>query len=201
MPMIKAPAYPSRLITANTDYSYRLTIFGFPNAAGLPPHERNLGFLDQRLGLEWVHKHIASFGGDPSRLTHFGQSAGGRSIDIHTFLYPDNPLVRNIILHSGTTLPRLPVHDPEHTYFSFVAKSLGFEGKDAQAELEFMRQQPVEKLIEFIENHFYTKTAPFLAFRPVVDNFTLFDDYEERAIAGKFSKLVRSVFFDHHRCS
>ena len=179
-------------MVTDKDSSYRLTIFGFPNAAGLPADKRNLGFLDQRLGLEWVHKHIASFGGDSSRLTHFGQSAGGRSIDIHSFVYPDSPLVRGMILHSGTTLPRLPVHDPEHTYFSFVAKSLGFEGGDAEAELEFMRQQPAKKLMEFIENHFYTKKEPFLAFRPVIDNFTLFDDYEERALAGKFSKLVSS---------
>jgi hypothetical protein len=40
--------------------SYRVNIFGFPNAAGLKGDELNLGLLDQRLGLEWYvcsHDH------------------------------------------------------------------------------------------------------------------------------------------------
>ncbi|OTB13261.1 hypothetical protein K445DRAFT_368700 [Daldinia sp. EC12] len=169
--------------------NYRLTIFGFPNAAGLAPHERNLGFLDQRLGLEWVHKHIASFGGDPLRMTHFGQSAGARSVDVHSFQYPDRPLVRNQIMNSGTALPPLPTSDPECKLFSFVAESLGFKGADPVAELEFMRQQPAEKLLDSIKEHAASKKLPILNFRPVVDRYTLFDDFEERAKAGKFSKL------------
>ncbi|KAK1510631.1 acetylcholinesterase [Colletotrichum tamarilloi] len=169
--------------------NYRLNVFGFPNAAGLSPDERNLGFLDQRLGLEWVHQHIASFGGDPSRMTHFGQSAGARSIDCHAFLHPDKPLVRNLILHSGCALPLLPVSDPGCTHFSALAKALGFPGGDAAAELEFMRQQPSQELLEAIQHHWATEEKPFLSFRPVVDGFTLFDDYEDRAKAGNFSKL------------
>ncbi|KAK1448048.1 carboxylesterase, partial [Colletotrichum cuscutae] len=169
--------------------NYRLNVFGFPNAAGLSPDERNLGFLDQRLGLEWVHQHIASFGGDPSRMTHFGQSAGARSIDCHAFLHPDKPLVRNLILHSGCALPLLPVSDPGCTHFSALAKALGFPGDDAAAELDFMRQQPPQELLEAIQHHWATEEKPFLSFRPVVDGFTLFDDYEDRAKAGNFRKL------------
>ncbi|KAI1387600.1 acetylcholinesterase [Hypoxylon trugodes] len=173
--------------------NYRLTIFGFPNAAGLAPYERNLGFLDQRLGLEWVHEHISSFGGDPSRITHFGQSAGARSVDAHSFQYPDKPLVRNQIINSGTALNPLPVRDTDHGYFTFVAESLGFEGDDPSAELEFMRQQSAEKLIEFIKSHTASGEDPQLSFRPVIDGFTLFDDFEERAKAGNFSKLPAIV--------
>ncbi|OTA90440.1 hypothetical protein M434DRAFT_33595 [Hypoxylon sp. CO27-5] len=169
--------------------NYRLTIFGFPNAAGLAPHERNLGLLDQRLGLEWVHKHIASFGGDPSRMTHFGQSAGARSVDLHSFQYPDKPLVRNQIMNSGSALPHLPMVDPENKFFSFVGSSLGFKGGSPAAELEFMRQQPAEKLLEFIRTHAASKKEPVLSFRPVVDESTIFSDPDERATAGKFSKL------------
>ncbi|KAI0386481.1 para-nitrobenzyl esterase [Hypomontagnella monticulosa] len=169
--------------------NYRLTIFGFPNAAGLAPHERNLGFLDQRVALEWVHKHIASFGGDPERMTHWGQSAGARSVDVHSFQYPDKPLVRNQIMNSGTILPPLPMPDPNHTHFTFVAKSLGYTGNSSVGELEFLRKQPADKIIGFIKSWFYTNKAPFLSFRPIVDGVTLFDDWEKRAMEGRYSKL------------
>jgi acetylcholinesterase len=48
--------------------SYRVNIFGFPNAAGLKGEELNLGLLDQRLGLEWyVYSHDHSMDTDRSR--------------------------------------------------------------------------------------------------------------------------------------
>lgn len=59
--------------------NYRLGIFGFP---GSPASDTNLGLLDQRLALEWTRDNIARFGGDPSRITLFGQSAGGASVDL-----------------------------------------------------------------------------------------------------------------------
>lgn len=54
--------------------SYRINIFGFP---GLPGMDQNVGLLDQRLAIEWTRKNIAAFGGDPNRITIFGESAGG----------------------------------------------------------------------------------------------------------------------------
>ena len=58
----------------------------------------NMGLLDQIVGLEWVRDNIAYFGGDPNKVTIFGQSAGGASVT-HLMLSPlaevrDSPVGR-----------------------------------------------------------------------------------------------------------
>ncbi|MEV4513936.1 carboxylesterase family protein [Dactylosporangium sp. NPDC049525] len=57
--------------------NYRLGIEGFVQLDGAPA---NRGLLDQVAALEWVRDNIRAFGGDPDRVTVFGQSAGGGSI-------------------------------------------------------------------------------------------------------------------------
>lgn len=66
-------------------FNYRLGVFGFLALPGLaqesPTHTSgNYGLLDQVAALKWVNRNIAAFGGDPSRVTVFGQSSGSISI-------------------------------------------------------------------------------------------------------------------------
>ncbi|KAJ5753795.1 Carboxylesterase type B [Penicillium nucicola] len=69
--------------------NYRLGAFGwlsgqsFRSAGGIP----NVGLYDQRLALEWIQQHIKRFGGDPSRVTVMGVSAGGGSITMQMTAY------------------------------------------------------------------------------------------------------------------
>ena len=83
--------------------NYRLGRYGFFAHPGL---ERegfggNFGFLDQIAALQWVRANIAAFGGDPARVTVFGESAGGMSM--HMLL--QSPLARGLfagaIIESG----------------------------------------------------------------------------------------------------
>jgi len=85
--------------------NYRVGPLGFltvddPSAPG------NVGLLDQQLALRWVHDHIAAFGGDPTRVTLFGQSSGGASVGYHLLSPGSASLFRSAIIEStGPTGP------------------------------------------------------------------------------------------------
>ena len=100
--------------------NYRVGGFGFlPGKEILADGSANLGLLDQRLGLEWVADNIASFGGDPTKVTIWGESAGAMSVLDQMALYDgDNtykgkPLFRAAIMNSGSIVPADPVDCPK----------------------------------------------------------------------------------------
>ena len=66
--------------------TYRLGLFGYLAAGRGRP--ANLGLLDQLEAFRWVQRNIASFGGDPGRVTAFGQSAGGDAV-AHLMAIPE----------------------------------------------------------------------------------------------------------------
>lgn len=84
--------------------NYRLGPYGFfYNEDTLGSGQTNVGFRDQRLALHWVQENIAAFGGDPAKVTIWGQSSGASSVAWHTAAYGgrDDGLFRAAILESG----------------------------------------------------------------------------------------------------
>ncbi|XP_067630035.1 juvenile hormone esterase-like [Eurosta solidaginis] len=81
--------------------AYRLGPFGFlsTNDANMPG---NLGLKDQNLALLWIKRNIVEFGGDPEKITLFGQSAGAVSAHLHVLSKQSEGLFRSIIAMSGT---------------------------------------------------------------------------------------------------
>lgn len=86
------------------DLNYRLGMWGFLQTPGLVAEgSSNAGLMDQRLALHWIQENIASFGGDPSRVVVWGESAGAQSIGYHLLGYDgrNDGLFRGAIMESG----------------------------------------------------------------------------------------------------
>lgn len=91
--------------------NYRLGALGFLVANGIQtsPNDKtpvniagNFGLKDQQLAMAWVKQNIANFGGDPNRITLFGESAGAMSVGLHTFAMPSSAgLFQAVIMESN----------------------------------------------------------------------------------------------------
>ena len=67
---------------------YRLSGWGFLGGKeALEGGATNLGFRDQRLALHWIQENIDAFGGDPSKVTIWGESAGAQSVGAQFLAY------------------------------------------------------------------------------------------------------------------
>jgi carboxylesterase type B len=116
--------------------NYRLGGFGFmPGAEIRKDGSANLGLRDQRLALQWVADNIAAFGGDPSKVTIWGESAGAISVFDQMAMYDgDNiyngvPLFRSAIMNSGSIVPANPVDGTKgQTVYDTVVRNAGCSG-------------------------------------------------------------------------
>jgi para-nitrobenzyl esterase len=131
------------LVTIN----YRLGVFGFfahPELCRQATNGAcgNQAILDQIAALKWVQKNIEGFGGDPSRVTIFGESAGGSSVALLMISPLAKGLFHRAIAESGVTDQMPDTDTAEKTGMSF-AKS---QGAKTLAELCAMKADKLVKL-------------------------------------------------------
>ncbi|KAF7883419.1 uncharacterized protein EAF02_005339 [Botrytis sinoallii] len=106
-------------------FEYRVGALGFlPSRLMAEEKALNLGLKDQKLLLEWVQKHISSFGGDPENVTLMGPSAGAHSIGHHLMNNDGSPsLFAKAIIESGGPIARTvysydnPLHEIQFSEF------------------------------------------------------------------------------------
>ncbi|KAG9232100.1 putative carboxylesterase [Amylocarpus encephaloides] len=161
--------------------NYRVDILGFH---GDPASKnQNPGFLDQRMAVEWVRDNIASFGGDPSRMILFGQSAGSASVDSYTYSWPSDPIVSGFIMESGAAGfgEELPANNAVGWYDVAATLGCGTNTMASNSEiLSCLQGQDIDALMAAMGSN---------SFNPSVDNITGFADYTALSKAGKFAQL------------
>ena len=129
--------------------NHRLNALGYLYLARLNPRfadSGNAGQLDLILALRWVRDNIAAFGGDPTRVTLFGQSGGGAKIATLMAMPAARGLFHRAITMSGQ---QVTVAGPVHATMRARAYLAKLELGDA--ETDRLLDLPVERLVEALD--------------------------------------------------
>ena len=177
--------------------NYRVGGFGF--LAGkeiLADGSANIGNLDQRLGLQWVADNIARFGGDPSKVTIWGESAGSISVFNQMALYDgDNtykgkPLFRAALMDSGSVVPADPIDCPRaQDIYNTVVDKAGCSGaSDTLACLRIIDYETFLKATTSVPGAFdYQSVA--LSYVPRPDGVAITQSPDVLAQNGQFAQV------------
>jgi para-nitrobenzyl esterase len=162
--------------------NYRLGQLGFlahPALSAESPAgiSGNYGILDQQRALQWVHDNIAAFGGNPKRVTIFGESAGG--ISVHAQLA--SPLAagtfHRAIVQSGAVF-RQPTLDDAETAGAALADAMGCTDQTAAC----LRALAVEDVLA-------AQPAGLQTTSPVIDGVVLPMPIRDALASGSFNRV------------
>jgi acetylcholinesterase/carboxylesterase 2 len=148
------------------------TVFGFSNSPEIPLGQQNSGFLDQRLALNWTQKNIQYFGGNPSNVTVFSESAGAWSAK-QLLAIPPSPLPFQaaIIESEALALPGNGTANYQNVSYHFNC-----------TDISCLRNVSMNSIQDYIsENN--------LLFKPVADNATCVSDIRNSINNGTFANV------------
>jgi para-nitrobenzyl esterase len=169
--------------------NYRVGVFGYlahPLLSAESPHgsSGNYGLLDQLAALQWVRDEIAAFGGDPTRITAFGESAGGASVALLLVSPLARGLVDRVIMESpGSFRPLCPLADAERA---------GLAVGDDLATMRALAADEVLALNAKINPAVRGLTIP-RPLRPIIDGWAIDRDEPDAFTSGAFDALPAIV--------
>ncbi|XP_012892854.1 PREDICTED: cocaine esterase-like, partial [Dipodomys ordii] len=146
-----ASLYDGSVFTAFEDVvlvtiQYRLGVPGF-FSTGDQHATGNWGFLDQVAALRWVQQNIAHFGGNPDRVTIFGESAGGTSVSLHVMSPMSQGLFHGAIMESGMALVPTLISSSIEAVVTMVANLSACGQVDSEALVGCLRVKSEEEML------------------------------------------------------
>ncbi len=153
------------------------------------PGAGNYGLLDAIAALRWVRANIAGFGGDPGRVTIFGESAGGVNVCALMAAPAAAGLFHRAIMESGNCLPRMPSLDPTShpgppalEQGNRFAEAIGCA--DATDVAACLRAQDVDKILATMPGEIGVLNPGAEVYGPIVDGTLLAETPGEAFAAG-----------------
>lgn len=192
---IPPAGYPTLNVSTSNDFiflypNYRLNAFGFlpgKQIAEDSSSDLNCGLLDQHAALQWTNNYISKFGGDPQRVTIWGQSAGAGSV------------VAQVIAQDGQTTPSLfsgalassPFWEKTYRYDASQAQSLydslanmtGCSGSESLACLKSIDVQTIRTAALAISGSHTYNTSSY-SWAPVIDGIFLTQSLSAATVSG-----------------
>lgn len=170
-------------------FNYRVGPFGFLSApdagTGDAAIQDNCGLLDQIAALAWVRENITAFGGDPDRITVFGQSAGAMSV--YNLLC--SPLSRASI--SGAIMESGGGPGPDGANPESTARTRAYSQRfiDHLGGIETARALPGKDLLDAWLAFAAANPTTSLALTPVCDGVALPNDMRACFQSGSFADV------------
>ncbi|KAI0819594.1 carotenoid ester lipase precursor [Trametes gibbosa] len=172
--------------------NYRLSAFGFLGGRAVEKFGLgNLGLQDQREALRWIQKYISAFGGDPTKVTIFGESAGAMSV-MHQMLANGGRtegLFRGAWMESGSVFPGGDISKTQSTFDAIVSE-VGCKSTMTDG-LECLRSVPASDIVVAMNKAptIFSFEALNLPWMPRVDGVFLTGNSMELTKQGKIANV------------
>ena len=175
---------------------YRLGPFGFLTT-GNSAAPGNFGMLDQVEALKWVKQNIENFGGDPSKVTIFGVSAGATSVMLHLLSPLSEGLFHQAIAESGVDLSPFAIQPVSFglRFAKELAQKLDCTISDHSDMVACIRSKKGEEL-QNASNSINYKFYEYLRWAPVVNKSFLLETLQNLRNKGDFEKVKLMISFN-----
>ncbi|HEY7054837.1 MAG TPA: carboxylesterase/lipase family protein [Mycobacterium sp.] len=199
------PLYDGTNLATNGDVvvvtiNYRLGAFGFLDLSDYSSrHETNLGIRDVIFALQWVRDNIAAFGGDPSRVTIFGESAGAGIVTTLLTSPAAEGLFTGAVAQSS---PATSVYQP--TRAQRVANAFLEKLGIGRSEIGKLADVPADVLVDTSQELFDSvplQTPGTLAFAPIIDGDVVPDHPVELIREGRSHAVPLIIGTNKHEAA